>query len=78
MDKPTYDIAEKVIKLFGGHKQAAELMRIDITTVYRWTYPRAVNGGTDGLIPVRHHGKIIRLSNKLHLGLKRKDLFPQE
>ena len=77
MDKPTYGIADMVIKKFGGHKHLARALDISLTTVYRWTYPKGVHGATDGLIPVKHHHKIVIYSNRFGYELKKKDLFPQ-
>jgi len=50
--------AHDIIDLVGGVQAMADLTGVDPSNVHRWTYPKA-RGGTDGLIPVRHHKRII-------------------
>lgn len=45
--------AENVIAKCGGHQTVAEWLDVDLSRVYRWTYPRE-RGGTGGLIPSKH------------------------
>ena len=50
--------AENVIAKCGGHQTVAEWLDVDLSRVYRWTYPRE-RGGTGGLIPSKHQRPLL-------------------
>lgn len=50
--------AERIIQKLGGAHRVALIVNIDVSQVYRWTYSKS-RGGTDGLIPSRHHQSLI-------------------
>lgn len=51
-------IASRVIAKCGGHQVVADALGIDVSRVYRFTYPRD-KGGTDGLIPAKHQATLM-------------------
>jgi len=61
--------AERVIQKFGGRQKVAEALGIDISRVYRWTYPRE-RGGTDGRIPLRQVAKLHKVAAERGIKLK--------
>lgn len=65
--------AERVIEAFGGAKRLADLTGIDLSSIYRWKYPKD-RGGTDGAIPHGNHFKIMQAVNKHKITLTRSDL----
>jgi hypothetical protein len=56
--------ARLVIARFGGVRPLARLMGLAPGTVCRWALPKQQRG-SDGLIPVRHHLKLLGLA-KVH------------
>lgn len=66
--------ATRVIEKLGGHKKVANILGVNVSQVYRWTYPRT-RGGTDGLIPSRHQSDLLAASVKEGLGLSPADFF---
>lgn len=66
--------AEHVIEKCGGHKRVAEWLRLDLSNVYRFTYPRA-RGGTDGIIPAQHQSRLIAKARKNGVDLQPDDFF---
>lgn len=73
MPTPKYTIADDVAAKFGGHLALAKALRLAPSTVYRWSYP----AHTDGLIPVKHHEKILKAAKKLKIELAQADLYPK-
>ena len=61
--------AATIIKLLGGLSAVAEGTATTTTTVQRWRSTRT-DGGTDGYIPRKWHGKLIAMAEaqgvKLH------------
>lgn len=64
-----------IIKKLGGEAKVAEIVGTGLTTPYSWQYPRE-NGGTDGLIPQRHHPKLLNFARENGLDLKAEDFLP--
>lgn len=50
--------AARVIAKCGGHHVVANALKIDVSRVYRFTYG-ADRGGTGGLIPAKHHARLM-------------------
>jgi hypothetical protein len=67
--------AEIIIEKFGGHARIAEILGVDVSRVYRWTYPED-RGGTGGLIPQKHQSKLLAEARSLGIGLTPADFFP--
>lgn len=68
-------VADHVIEKCGGHKVVAEWLNLNISSVYRFTYPRS-KGGTDGLIPAEHQTPLILKAREKGVDLKPEDFFP--
>ncbi len=68
--------ADLLVEKFGGHKQVAEILGIDLSRIYRWTYP-ADAGGTGGLIPQKHQVPLLNKAKELGIELSPTDFFPQ-
>ena len=66
---PAYTIIEKL----GGLQNAAEAADVTESRVCRWRLPKGKRGGTDGLIPSRHHQKLLDWAAK-----HKKDLDPTD
>jgi hypothetical protein len=66
--------AQIVIEKFGGPARIAELLKVDVSRVYRWTYP-ADRGGTDGLIPTKHQMRLLALAREHGVPLSPDDFF---
>jgi len=50
--------AATVIKMCGGINEAAKLVGIHRTVVYRWTQPKS-RGGTGGQVPAHHAQRLL-------------------
>lgn len=66
--------AEIVIRKCGGHQQVADLLGIDVTSVYRWTYSKE-RGGTGGLVPTRHQSVLLEKAQRAGFELAPADFF---
>lgn len=64
--------ADRIIEAFGGAKRLADLTGIDLSSIYRWQYPKD-RGGTDGAIPHGNHFKIMQAVKKHKITLTRSD-----
>lgn len=51
-------VAANVIAKCGGHRAVADALKIDVSRIYRFTYP-ADRGGTGGLIPSKYHDTLL-------------------
>lgn len=67
-------VAEHVIEKCGGFKQVSEWLGLDLSTVYRFTYPRS-KGGTDGVIPAQHQGVLLAKARENQIDLRPDDFF---
>lgn len=50
--------ASTIIEILGGEAKVAEAAGVALTAPYRWQQPRA-KGGTGGVIPHWHVGKLL-------------------
>jgi hypothetical protein len=62
------DVAKNIIEKFGGAKCVAEICGVDVSRVYRWTYPKGQRRGTGGLIPSWHQHTL--LSAAIYKGIE--------
>lgn len=69
--------AQNIIEKFGGPHKLAKLLKLHVSRVYRWTYPKS-RGGTDGVIPSRHQLKILKIGRKNNIKVNPKDFFPKD
>jgi hypothetical protein len=69
--------AEHVIRKCGGHQAVAEMIGVDVTRVYRWTYSKD-RGGTGGFIPARHQRALLEKAKAAGKNLKPEDFFKGE
>jgi hypothetical protein len=70
------DQAKRIIEKFGGAPRVAELLGIDPSRPYRWTYPRS-RGGSGGIIPARYHDELLRKAREHGVPLMPSDFFDQ-
>ena len=73
--KQHLDPADKVIRAFGGAETLGKLIGKSRSQVHRWRLPRE-RGGCGGLIPPRHHVKLIELAHQEGVNLDKADLVP--
>lgn len=66
--------AENVIRKCGGHQVVADWLGVDVTRVYRWTYPRE-RGGTGGLVPTKHQSALLERARQEGIPLEPADFF---
>jgi len=65
-------IAEHIILKIGGFQKTAEMLGLDVSRIYRWTYPKC-RGGTGGVIPTKHQNILLTKAR-----LKGIDLMPED
>jgi hypothetical protein len=61
---------------WGGEAVVASVTGTALTAPYRWQYPRE-RGGTDGLIPQRHHRRLLDYAAANGLALSAEDFLPR-
>lgn len=66
--------ASKIIQLLGGEAKVAEITGTSFTAPYRWQHERA-KGGTDGLIPQRHHRTLLDYAQSNGIPLSAEDFL---
>jgi hypothetical protein len=67
--------AETIIEKFGGPAKVAVVLGLDVSRIYRWTYPEE-RGGTGGLIPQKHHLKLLEAARAEGIAITAIDFFP--
>lgn len=68
-------VAQRIISRFGGESALAAALGVDVSRVYRWTYPKS-RGGTDGLIPAKHHPVILVKAQQMSIKVDPSDFCP--
>jgi hypothetical protein len=68
--------ADLVIEKFGGHKEIAKLLGIDLSRVYKWTYDED-RGGNGGKVPSKHHETLLKEAQARGIRLRISDLFAE-
>lgn len=68
------NIATRVIDKCGGPEAVAQMVGVNISRVYRWTYPKS-RGGTGGLIPSAQQQKLLSAARKRQIDLSPADFF---
>lgn len=58
----------------GGYAVIAGWLKIDVSRVYRWTYPKE-RGGTGGIIPAKHQQTLLEKAQAADIRLKPADFF---
>ena len=71
------NVAETMIKRFGGREKLAEALGVNIVQVYRWTYPKTKKG-TGGSIPARHFSKLLKLARERGIEIDPAELIGAE
>lgn len=67
-------VAQAVIEKCGGFETVAEWLDLDLSNVYRFTYPRS-RGGTGGLIPAKHQTTLLAKARDVGVDLRPEDFF---
>ena len=67
--------ARTIIRLLGGEKVVSEITGTAYTAPYRWQHDRT-RGGTGGLIPQRHHPKLLDHARAQGIELGAQDFLP--
>jgi hypothetical protein len=70
---PLVDPAATVLARFGGSGPLARRLGLDRSAVHRWALPKS-RGGSDGLIPARHHRRVLELASAEGIALTAADL----
>jgi hypothetical protein len=68
--------ARTVIKRLGGEAKVSEITETSLNAPYRWQYPRE-KGGTGGVIPQRHHRKLLAYAKENKIELSAEDFLPE-
>jgi len=66
--------AQNIIQKLGGPTAVSEIVGVHRTRVSNWQRPRE-SGGTGGLIPQKHHRKIITYARQHGIDLKPDEFF---
>lgn len=69
--------AASIIRRLGGEAVVASLLRVGSVAPYRWQYSKA-KGGTNGLIPQRHHVALLLYAAKGGLLLEPSEFLQAE
>jgi hypothetical protein len=67
--------ATNVIEKVGGVAVMAEITGVHRTRVYGWMRPKD-SGGTDGLIPQKHHPAILAFAREKAIAISAEDFLP--
>lgn len=67
--------AAHIIEICGGHKNVADWLGVDLTRVFRWTYPKA-KYGSDGYIPSQYHQTLLLRAREEGKDLRPEHFFP--
>lgn len=67
--------AHSIIHRLGGEAVVATITGTASTAPYRWQYPRD-KGGTNGVIPQRHHLALLDYANANSIALTASDFLP--
>lgn len=67
--------ATTIIKKLGGERVVSKVTETAYTAPYRWQQPRE-KGGTDGLIPQRHHPRLLDYARDNEIPLSPADFLP--
>ena len=71
---PILNPAATVLARVGGAGPLAQLLRLDRSAVHRWALPKD-RGGSGGLIPARHHQRLLALAAAHGIALTAADLI---
>lgn len=67
--------ASTIIKKLGGEARVAQATKTAFTAPYRWQYPKS-KGGTDGVIPQKHHRSLLALAREQGVDLNADEFLP--
>jgi hypothetical protein len=67
--------AATIIKKLGGEAVVSKVTETAYTAPYRWQQPRE-KGGTGGLIPQRHHPRLLDYAEREKIPLSPADFLP--
>lgn len=67
--------AQTIIHKLGGPTAVAKTLAVHRTRVSSWKRSRA-SGGTNGLIPQKHHPALLALAREKGIGLNASDFLP--
>ncbi len=65
--------AHTVLARFGGAGPLSRLLGLDRSTVHRWALPKS-RGGSGGLVPAKHHQRLLALATAQEVTLSAADL----
>lgn len=69
--------AATVVRILGGIGNTSKAAGVHRTRVNRWLLPKE-NGGTDGLVPVKHHQPLLNWAKENGRDLEPKHFFVAE
>lgn len=67
--------ASTIIRKLGGEAAVSRITDTAYTAPYRWQHPRD-RGGTDGVIPQRHHPALLAYARSKGISLKAEEFLP--
>jgi hypothetical protein len=73
-DDEVSPVAARVIEKCGGAQNVAEALKIDVSSVYKFTYPKS-KGGRGGLVPAEYQQPLIDWSKANGKELRYLDFF---
>ena len=68
--------ASSIISRCGGASAVAGWLKLNQSSVLRWTYPRE-RGGTGGLVPSKHQRPLIEAAASRGVNITPADFFPR-
>lgn len=69
------NIASVIVSKFGGAYSLSELIGLDVSQIYRWTYSKERTGGTGGKIPSKYQEVLLNKAKEVGVELKPDDFF---
>jgi len=69
--------ASSIVQKLGGESVVAKVTGTAYTAPYRWQHPRE-RGGTDGVIPQRHHRTLLDYARSKGISLKAEEFLSTE
>lgn len=69
------NIASIIVSKFGGAYTLSDLIGLDVSQIYRWTYPKSRTGGTGGKIPAKYQDILLSKAQEVGVELRPDDFF---
>ena len=70
-----HPFARQVIDICGGAPMVADLLGVQKSTVYKWTYPVGRSNGSGGLIPAATAMRLLAAAKDERIDLRAEDFY---